>query len=574
MAELPFSLEDTTYPNVNALWGAVAAATLERLGVRTAVLSPGSRSAPLVVALAASSMDVVPVLDERSAGFFALGRAQESGQPVVLVCTSGSAGSHYLPAIIEAHESHVPLLVLTADRPPELRHCHSGQTIDQQKLYGGFVRFYAEAALPDADDVVLRSWRALLAQAHRRSLFPDTGPVHVNVPFRDPLAPVQVGGGVAIAGGLSARGFAGEIQAPEHWVAASGGEREKLSGRVLVVVGPDGYNEVPETGSPVLVEAAHAYRHRGDNAIAHYDLILRSDKLATALRPDKVVLVGPPPTSKVLRAWLGAIEAEVLAVSPFGESVDPLQVASSQVQTMPDVGVTDASYLATWRELDRYIETWVGEAFEDAPVFFEGKVPLVLKKSLPIGSMVCLASSMPIRDAEFFWPVNDKKFRPFANRGANGIDGTISTALGVAHGAESPVALVVGDLAFLHDVGALALRPRFRGSLTIFVINNSGGGIFENLPISGFEPPFEELFATPQEVGIADLCRAYGVEYRRPQTWEEVASIAGAVGQGQGIRVVELVTDRKRDTRMRREIFATIVKKLEDAVASGEIDLP
>lgn len=570
---LPYSLDETSCPNVNALWGAVAAATLERLGVETVVLSPGSRSAPLAVAFAASKMEVVPVLDERSAAFFALGRAKLTRQPVVLVCTSGSAGAHYLPAVIEAHESHVPLIVLTADRPPEMRHCHSGQTIDQTKLYGGFVRFFAEAALPDAGDFVLRSWRALLRQAHRRSCGPDTGPVQVNVPFRDPLSPEKVGSGIQIASGVSARAFVEGLQ-PNAELPEIRSVGSELAGCGVVIVGPG--QALPAGSDPgiVLADAASPERHRGGGVVAHYDLILRSEIVVTSWSPKEVTLVGPPPTSKVLRGWLERTNSEVVAVSAFPESVDPTHRAGRQTATMTGPGLVDESWQQFWRDADARVSSVFREELRATPAFFEGRLPVVLNDHLPEETNVHFASSMPVRDAEFFWPTNEKRFQPFANRGANGIDGMISTALGIGHRATSPTVLVMGDLAFLHDVGALAVRPKFVGTLTIFVINNRGGGIFENLPISQYDPPFEELFATPQEVSLADLCRAYGVEYVQPKEWAEVVELAEEAGSFRGLRVVELVTDRKRDTALRREIFAKAVNALEEAIKKGEIVVP
>ena len=470
------------FRNTNSLWCSVLVETLVRCGLRSAVISPGSRSTPLTIALAAHpEIDAVPVLDERSAAFFALGHARRQQSPVVLVCTSGSAAAHYLPAIIEAHENGVPLLVITADRPPELRDCAAGQTIDQQKLYGSFVRWYHELAVPEPRLELLRYLRQMARQAWSRAA--GGGPVHLNAPFRDPLPPVADDGQ---AKGLRAQvgeDFFAQPPAPVWRPAGLVLHQRGTPARGVIVAGPampadpvayvDAVASLARrTGWPILADALSPLRHYAPAdvvVVSAYHAILSNARLARELTPRMVIGLEAWPTSKVLRSWLEASQAEMLMVSPRAGSHDAVHgktreieapATALQIDGNPPV---DPAYGTAWREAEQAMGTalarWFGEARE---TIFEGEVTWRLGQSLPAGTALCVASSMPVRDLEYFWPANDRRVRVFASRGANGIDGTISTALGVAHRSEEPVVLLTGDLAFLHDSNGLQIAHELR----------------------------------------------------------------------------------------------------------------
>jgi 2-succinyl-5-enolpyruvyl-6-hydroxy-3-cyclohexene-1-carboxylate synthase len=557
------------FRNTNALWCSVLAETLVRRGVSQAVISPGSRSTPLTMALVQNErIEAIPVLDERSAAFFALGLAKQTRKPVVLVCTSGTAGANYFPAVIEAHESGVPLIVITADRPPEMRDCASGQTIDQQKLFGGFVKFYHELAVPEASVVLLRYLRQTVAHAVERAA--AGGPVHLNAPFRDPLPPIA---------DATARGLAGEdwvkffahldTEAPvvKQTVAWS-----TQATRGVIVAGPGAdaasvTGLAKATGWPVLADVLSPVRHEAGTGkiVAAYDLILRNAELARMLTPDVVLCVGGWPTSKVLRGWLEAGGAEIWFVGAGETNRDALHgrtrfiradVAALSVQAP----LADAAFAQAWNEAANKAAKALADGLQSEPALVEPKVTATLAARLPEGTPLFVANSMPVRDLEYFWPANVRGVKVFFSRGANGIDGTLSTALGVAHG-NAPAVLLTGDLSLLHDTNGFLSVPQLRGSLTIVLVNNGGGGIFNHLPVAQFNPPFEKYWATPQSVDFAKLSAAYGVEH---VVVNGVAQLAALVTElpATGVRVLEVRTERARDAAFRKRLFADVAGRV------------
>lgn len=568
------SLPTLDFRNTNTLWGSVVAETLVRCGVRQAVVSPGSRSTPLTIAFARHpELEAIPVLDERSAGFFALGLARQSRRPVALVCTSGTAAANYLPAVIEAHESGVPLLVITADRPPELRACAAGQAIDQQKLYGGYVNFYHELAVPEANLRLLAYLRQTIAQACAQTLRPEPGPVHLNAPFRDPLAPVENETAKPLAAALD-EAFLAHLAPVESAPVAHLAWVPPVTGRGLIIAGEDMCADpavyaakvgqiAARTGWPVLADALSVLRHhqpKGAVVVTAYDALLRNRALARELAPRVVLVLGNWPTSKVVRQWLESVEADVVLVSPRSGNRDALHgrtrhlPVTLEALALEGSGSGDTGYRELWHRADLAAAAVLrAERAGDAGIF-EGDVTLTLARVLPDRTPLFVASSMPVRDVEYLWPADNRGRALHFNRGANGIDGTLSTALGVAH-RNRPAVLLTGDLALLHDTNGFLIAPKLAGSLTIVLINNRGGGIFGHLPVAQFEPPFEEFFATPQSVDFSRLCSAYGVEHVKIGSLAQLAECLAKLPP-QGLRVLEICTDRKRDVQTRKQLFA------------------
>ena len=575
------------FRNTNSLWGSVLVETLHRLGVTHAVISPGSRSTPLTIAFAAHpGIESIPVLDERSAAFFALGLAKRHRRPVVLLCTSGTAGANYFPAVIEAQESGVPLLVITADRPPEMRECRSGQTIDQQKLFGSHVNFYHELAVPVPSGPMLRYLRQTLAHAVERTQYPLSGPVHLNAPFRDPLPPVEDGSAAGLKDMLDEEEFFGGVQPPLRSTALLESLDFPATSRGVIVVGPseDGWSPVDvgviagfarDTGWPVLVDTLSGLR--GDaghftNLVTRYDAIVRSAAAGEKLKPELVLCLGGWPTSKPLRAWLEACAPEVWLVTTRAQNLDPLHLTTHHVRgglrsfvgSVVVAGKGPADYAEAWRKAESAAGASLEQAMAKAPGNFEGRTTVLLAQHLPKLTPVVVANSMPVRDVEYFWPGTDRAPQFYFNRGANGIDGTLSTALGVAHG-HRPAVLLTGDLALLHDANGFLIGPKFKGSLTIVLINNAGGGIFEHLPVAAFDPPFEEFFATPQSVDFMQLCAAHGAGYTLVRDAKHFSSLIAKLPP-RGIRVLEVRTDRKKDASLRKKIFAAAATAAEKAI--------
>ena len=580
------------FRNINTLWTSVLAETLSRLGVKVAVVCPGSRSAPLAVAFAQHpQIEAIPILDERSASFFALGIARQSGQPAALICTSGTAGANFYPAVIEAYQSRVPLLILTGDRPPELRDCHAGQTVDQQKLFGSYPNWYHEVATPMLSLPMLAYLRQTTIHAWERSQFPIPGAVHLNLPFRDPLAPLPQAQVQAFAEQVDQRwffaGVGARIEPPRPETVDTDVIRQNarwsplppLASPGILIAGPaqprspQRYCEAiaqlsRRLGLPVLAEALSPLRNYAalqPYLISTYDLILRDRPLAAQLAPATVIRVGELPTSKELRAWLEQTQPQqwiVDADSNDGSTyrnLDPLhlrtqhlhlcveQLAASVEQKLEPITAQQHPYLKLWCATEAQIQSTLNQAMTCLEPLMDGKAAWLLSQCLPVGTPLFIANSTPIRLMEWFWQPGDRAIQPFFNRGANGIDGTLSTALGIAHRQQSSV-LLTGDLALLHDTNGLLLRRHFVGHLTILLLNNNGGGIFETLPIAQFDPPFEAFFATPQHINFAQLCATYEVEYEFIETWDQLTRRLTILPL-QGIRVLELKSDRKTNAQ-------------------------
>ncbi|MDJ0674561.1 MAG: 2-succinyl-5-enolpyruvyl-6-hydroxy-3-cyclohexene-1-carboxylic-acid synthase [Calothrix sp. MO_167.B42] len=575
----------TAYKNINQLWAAIATQTLKYLGLKTVVISPGSRSTPLVVAFAQESPDieVISILDERSAAFFALGRAKATGLPTVLVCTSGTAGANFYPAVIEAKESRVPLLLLTADRPPELRDCHSGQTIDQLKLYGNYPNWQAQLAVPTADMEMLGYLRQTITYGWERCLAPIPGVVHLNVPFRDPLAPIPHQDKQQCQ---SLELLQSQWQPEEFFAAITNTTQLSIINpplpilaawqecdRGIIIAGvaqpqePQAYcRAIAQLAQslqfPILAEGLSPLRNHANinpYIISTYDLILRNSQLAEQLTPQIVIQIGDMPTSKQLRQWLSRISPRRWVIDSTYQNLDPLHGRTIHLrQEMGEwrservkEGRRERNFLQMWLSAETQVRDRVEKSLLEIGEISEVKLPWFLSQSLPPATPIFIANSMAVRDVEFFWKPNNSQVIPFFNRGANGIDGTLSTALGIAHGQQSCV-MLTGDLALLHDTNGFLIRNKFVGHLTIILINNNGGGIFEMLPIAEFNPPFAEFFATPQDINFAQLCATYGVEHELITSWKQLRNKLSILPT-QGIRVLELQTNRQINARWRKE---------------------
>ncbi|WOO40111.1 2-succinyl-5-enolpyruvyl-6-hydroxy-3-cyclohexene-1-carboxylic-acid synthase [Rubellicoccus peritrichatus] len=557
--------------NLNFFWGGVIAETLSQCGIKHVIISPGSRSAPLTTGFALNEkIKTTPVLDERSAAFYALGLAKASGLPVALICTSGTAAANYLPAVIEARYARVPLIILTADRPPELRDCAAGQAIDQQKLFGDYIHWYHELALPNR--ALLPYMQKSLQQAWRKSLGCG-GPVHLNIPFRDPLAPV-VDGETWELSDDAIRAVHKETFSKRNVDLDSILADQSSVSRGLVIAGPDistapkkyargVLNLAKALGWPILADTLSPMRHHGrmdEWVIAHYDCVLRDLELSDTLKPSAVIQIGPLPTCKVLRKWLSDLNVPTSIISLSLDNLDPLHRPANYIQASPNDFATHevepkrSDFLEIWLNENRKVAERFESAFGACDELFEGKISWLLEKHLPENTPVFVASSMPVRDVEFFWPANDKHFRFAANRGANGIDGTLSSAMGYVEGCGQPGVLLTGDLAFLHDQNGLLMAPEFEGSLTVIVINNNGGGIFEKLEISKFDPPFEQYFATPQNVDLAQISASHNLRHSAPTNWDAFISEIKSLPES-GIRIIELKTNRKEDMAFRQKLF-------------------
>ena len=572
------------FRSLNTVWSSILVETLKHLGLTIAIISPGYRSTPLTFAFATHpKIETIPILDERSAAFFALGIAKKNYQPIVIVCTSGTAAANFYPAIIEAKESRIPLLVLTADRPPELRNCHAGQTIDQVKLYGNYPNWQIELTLPSVEVKRLEYLRQTVIYAWEKTTFPTPGPVHFNIPFREPLLPITPSKSITLESKFPKNFFA-NIQPifrtefiPNYDLIEV--LKNKLQSHKGIIIAGLAQPEKPEVycqaiakisqtlNFPVLAEGLSPLRNYcqlNPYLISTYDLILRNQKLAKKLIPEIVLQIGELPTSKELRSWLEAANAHRLIIDKSDHNFDPLHGNTTHlrisVEQIAKILVTQdfknnhdinhhINYLNLWCNAEAKVRENIDKKMAKINNILEPKISWLISQKLPKNTAIFVANSMPVRDVEFFWVPNNSQIQPFFNRGANGIDGTLSTALGIAHRYQNTV-MLTGDLALLHDTNGFLLRNKLVGHLTIILINNQGGGIFEMLPIAKFEPPFTEFFVTPQDIDFADLCKTYGLEHQKISSWNELQQLLNPLPSS-GIRVLELQTNRQLDARWR-----------------------
>ena len=489
-------------------------------GVEFACISPGSRSAPIAIALQRHPKIRVYVhIDERSGSFFGVGLAKGTGKPVVLLSTSGTAAAEFHAAVVEASHSQTPLIVLTADRPPELRDVGANQSIDQQRLYGTAVRWFFDPGPPVESANASRVWRRLAARAYAEAA---TGPVHINLPFREPLVPTP--GEVPVAEGAAGQSVSAGRTLPTPGQVTTLASALQRAQRPLVVAGEmrDGDRLAPalsRLGLPVLAEPSSQLRRAETGAaVESYEALLRAG-WSLQHGPDLVIRLGATPTSKVLSAWLAATSAPTFLIDPDRTWRDQDQVASHIVACDPQalMEALPAMDRRAWREewvsAGKRATAAIAAAFVSTSMH-EGHIVRALASRMPDNAQVFIGSSMPIRAADSFWPHAKTQQRFFGNRGASGIDGLVSTGLGLAAGRSNvPTVLLLGDLSLYHDMNGLWAVRRHGLRATIIVCDNNGGGVFNFLPQAQHQDVFEELFATPLGLDFAQVARLYDLVY-------------------------------------------------------------
>jgi 2-succinyl-5-enolpyruvyl-6-hydroxy-3-cyclohexene-1-carboxylate synthase len=570
---------------------ALASAFVEELargGLRHAVVSPGSRSTPLAVALwRQAEIEVSVIVDERSAAFFALGAAQATRAPVALLCTSGTAAANYHPAICEADESGVPLVILTADRPPELRGIGAGQTIDQIKLYGESVRWFCEVGTHEANDDGLLHYRSVACRAlaaARGETRP--GPVHLNLPWREPLAPLAVDGAVTATDPLALQGRDGRplTAVTSIDLEPSAFLLDEMAGHIgdaiagVIVAGRQLDPELREplahlaraSGFPILAEPTSQLRcgpHDRSYVVSTYDLLLRDEHFARSVVPDLVLRFGEMPTSKPLRTWLTASGADQIVIDPGGGWNEPTNRAAAILRADPtELAAGWATRLekeerpGPQRWLDA--ESAACKALQSALAGNEISEPglhAALGRAHRDGDLVYTASSMAIRDQEAFLPSTDTDATFLCNRGANGIDGLLSSGIGAAHASGRPTTIVTGDLGLLHDVGGLAALRDVSTAVRVVVIDNDGGGIFGFLPQAGTldDEEFEALLETPRGVEVAKAAALFDLRYR---ALTSLAELPAELEAGTGL--IEVSTKGSDNVGLHERLGAAVARAL------------
>ena len=563
-----------TTPATTATFCATLVDEWVRLGVAHAVVSPGSRSTPMAIALATNSKIALHVFhDERSASFAALGIGLQSGIPAVLLCTSGTAAAQFFAAVIEASHAHVPLLVCTADRPPELQGVGAPQTINQTHLYGTFVRKFIDAGL--ADDAKTSKWRSIARDAFSATVGVNRGPCHVNLPFREPLvgvadalpavdthSPVRVSADVATASERKKLSLA--LRAERGLIIAGNGIDQprfilELAARLKWPVIAD-----PRSNCRVAAESSH-----GATVVSCADVVLRHQPTAELLKPSVVIRVGDPPVSKVVNQWLAQCGAEQIAVTQQPTLIDPDKVVTTHIvgsinelfmemSRGADVR-SETEWIIKWKQCENSARAALDVVFSKQVQLTEPLCAVTVSDSVAAGSNVVVSSSMPVRDLEWFAPARDG-VRVFSNRGVNGIDGVVSTAVGIALSAKAPTALIIGDIAMLHDSNGLLNLIRRDVQLKIIVVDNEGGGIFSFLPQAQVmeDAQFEQLFGTPHSADFESLAKTHGLAFTWVSTAEELRRELGNTATS----IIGVRTDRNKNVDDHNVLYIAVAEAL------------
>ncbi|PDM41703.1 MULTISPECIES: 2-succinyl-5-enolpyruvyl-6-hydroxy-3-cyclohexene-1-carboxylic-acid synthase [unclassified Geobacillus] len=568
---------------------------LAKIGVQDVVVSPGSRSTPLAIMMAEHpAMRVHINIDERSAAFFALGMAKAKRHPIALLCTSGTAVANYFPAVVEAYYSRVPLIVITADRPHELRDVGAPQAIDQLNIYGRYAKWFVEMALPEKSTDMLRYARTMAARAAGVAISAPAGPVHLNFPLREPLVPIvheetweqieakEPSYTTVIPGKMTI----GMEQIQELYNELSSAEKGLIvCGQIDQPAFAEAVTKLAEMlDFPILADPLSQLRsgtHAKEYIIDSYDAILKDETIAASLVPDVVIRFGAMPVSKPLFLLLKRYPSiKQIVVDGEGGWREPTLMASYMVycdevefcRRLIDIGASKQSksqWSTTWKMINDIAKSVLLEATMEEELF-EGKVFTELSQLLPDGATLFVGNSMPIRDTDTFFFTNDKEIRILANRGANGIDGVVSSALG-ASAVTEPLVLVIGDLSFYHDLNGLLAAKMHGLHATIIVLNNNGGGIFSFLPQAKHKKHFEMLFGTPTDLQFEHAVRMYEGNYQKIKTWDEFRHYVTQSLTTDGLHVMEVCTSRENNVRKHRLLWEKVSQEIAEFLEKGRM---
>ena len=600
-------LANPTYTYMNAFID-----ELYRSGVRHVVICPGSRSTPLAMALAEQqSMRLWMHVDERSASFFALGLAKRLGETVALLCTSGTAAANFFPAIIEAKLTHIPLLVLTADRPHELRDCGAPQSIDQNRLYGTYVKWFVDVALPEATNTALRYVRTLANRAVALTQAIPAGPVHLNSPLREPLTPRPIADQPLPPSALrDSTAWCGRpdhtpyvtvydspLAGPSAAVLAQVTASMHASRHGLIIVGSQDDTALIEPltqlahhfGYPILADPLSQLRcgnHDQTHILSSYDAFLRIESFVERTAPDFILRFGAMPTSKPVLLYLQRYSScPLVVVDKYNGWEEPTQLAADVIHAdpvalcrdviahvQPSDDVVSSTWLTTWQQADRVTRQAMQKNIQDYTELFEGGIFTELAELLPDAATLYVGNSMPVRDLDtFFWNTT-RHIRVLGNRGANGIDGVVSSALGASAATEEPTVLVLGDLSFYHDLNGLLAAKLHNLNLTIVLVNNDGGGIFSFLPQADYPEHFEQLFGTPTGLDFRSAVQMYGGQFQRVGSWEQFRKAVSKGLNSNGLHVVEVSTQRDSNVALHRQLWQAVSKALDEQVLAQTSD--
>ncbi len=575
--------------NRNTVWCDLFVNRLAQLGVRYACISPGSRSTSLTIAFATNKgIKVFPIVDERSSAFFALGLAKSTDTPVAIVTTSGTAVAELYPAIIEAYYQRVPLIICTADRPHSLRNRGANQTINQQNIYSNHIRYFVDATLPEIKK--LPSIKKIAEDAIRYSSLADKGPVHINFPFEKPFEPKSYTDKIEI--NRIEKIFSNSSLELSSYNRTKTNYKEltnklRSTERGLIIIGYNNYKKDFVTqvirfsekfGFPVYVDGASSDRygkHSKKNIIENFTAFLRAKNFQKRFDPHIIIQFGGAPISNVLLEFFKNSNAQKILVNTFGDKNDPSLTARTilQVDPLEFIGIIlkheqnkvnrVSRWLIDYQVMNNLTEHLKNQFVKKARFPFEGRIATELIETIPGKSNLMISNSLPIRDTDFFASSLGKQINIFTNRGASGIDGINSTALGIAKASKERSYLLIGDLAFYHDLNGLHNAIKFNIPLTVVLINNNGGGIFESLPISKYKEVFEENFTTPLKIDFRKHVEAYGGNYCKIKSWKDFKERVILSSKNKKFTVLEIQTDSKESKLLRQDYWNAVSKRIE-----------
>jgi 2-succinyl-5-enolpyruvyl-6-hydroxy-3-cyclohexene-1-carboxylate synthase len=567
---------------------------LARSGVSQVCLCPGSRSTPLALLLRKHpSIKVWTHLDERAAAFFALGMTKGMQQPVAIVSTSGTAAANFAPAVVEAYYAHAPLLILTADRPPELRHVGALQTIDQVRLYGSHVKWFVEMPLPDTSEAILRYARVIACRAVATARADSAGPVHINFPFREPLIPIERQSPPVDRTDRSVS----IVQSPRQPDPADLSDLAaelRTVGRGLIICGPQEDPQFPAVVTqlaealdfPVLADPLSQVRcgaHHSQRVIDSYDAFLRVEEIARNLAPDLILRFGATPVSKPLLLHLQRHAARRHILIEEGDGWHDSALLTDEVRYAHPRLFCESLLIALqmtprrpsanfwkdrWIDVGRRTRAALQSSLRREVDFSEPRVFAELADLLPPGSTLFAGNSMPVRDLDTFFPGGKHAVRFLVNRGVSGIDGVVSTALGVSAVSPGPVVLTLGDLSFYHDLNGLLAAKRHQLQATLILLHNDGGGIFSFLPQAEDPEHFEELFGTPHGLDFRPAAEMYGLHYQRPASWEEFRAAVQRSLDAPGVTLIEVRTERRANADLHHSLWKAVARSVGKSIAN------
>lgn len=579
--------------NRNTVWCDVFVNRLSELGVKYVCISPGSRSTPLTLAFSQNKkIKIFQIVDERSSAFFALGLAKISKSPVAIVTTSGTAVAELYPAIIEAFYQRIPLIVCTADRPAYLRNTGANQTINQNNIFKNHIRFFADVGLPDINLKKISSFIKTIDTAFKTAMFNDCGPVHINCPFEKPFEPDSYTDRIDIK-------FLERIFDLKTLVKPDKNNfnlnivkniinKFNRTEKGLIIVGYNNYNDEfaklcvelsEKLKYPIFADASSGLRfgkHSKKNIIENFTSLIQSKKFLDNYDPKLILQFGGSPTSNIVLRFFKNSSAEKILINEFGDRNDPSLTAKTVLKINPSafcqivldnlkntkINRTN-NWLKTFIELNKTAEEIKSKKMQEAEINFEGKIVYELFNLLPSKSNVMISNSLPIRDSDFFTSASQKRINIFCNRGASGIDGINSTALGIAKVSNEPTVLLTGDLAFYHDLNGLHNALKFKIPLTVILINNNGGGIFESLPISRYDKICIQNFVTPLNLNFAKIVAAYGGEFTTINNFDEFKTKLNSSIKSKKLSVIEIKTDARESKLIREKIWKSIASTID-----------